>query len=50
MHPQHYAQLHLEVLLMPMDFMVMDLIGKFKMLLQGHQYALTVIDMIMNYA
>ena len=47
--PQCYAQLHLEVPSMPMCFMVMDLIGKFKPLSQGHQYALTVIDTLMNY-
>ena len=34
---------------MPMHFIAMDLIGKFKLLPQGHQYALAVIDMLMNY-
>ena len=42
LNPQHYAQLNLEV---PM----MDLIGKFNLSLQGHQYALAVIDILMNY-
>ena len=35
--------------LAPMHFRVMYLIGMFKPLLQGHQYVLTVIDMLMNY-
>ena len=33
---------------MPMHFM-MDLIGKFILSPQGHQYASTVIDMLTNY-
>ena len=33
---------------MPMHFIVMDLIGKFKPSAYGYQYALTVIDMLMN--
>ena len=49
LHPQHYAQLHLEVPLMPMLFIMMDLIGRFKLLPEGHQCALTVIDMLTNY-
>ena len=47
--PQCYAQLHLEELTMPIHFIVMDLIGKFKPSPKGHQYALTVIDMLTNY-
>ena len=31
-----------------MHFIVMDVIGKFKLLLQGQQSALTVLDMLMN--
>ena len=34
---------------MPMHFIVMNLMGKFKLLLQGHQYPLNVIDTLMNY-
>ena len=34
---------------MPMYFIVMDLIGKFRLLPQSHQCALTTIDMLMNY-
>ena len=49
MHPQHYAQLHLQVPSMPMHFIVMDLVGKFKPSYEGHQYALTVINMLANY-
>ena len=49
LHPQCYAKLHLEVPLIPMLFIVMDLIGKFKPLLQGHQYTLTLIDMLRIY-
>ena len=30
LHPQHYAQLHFEVPSVPMQFIAMDLIGKFK--------------------
>ena len=30
LHPQYYAQLHLEVPMMPMHFITMDLIGNFK--------------------
>ena len=33
----------------PMHFIAMDLIGKFKPSSQGHQYALTVNDMLTNY-
>ena len=46
---QHYAQLHIEVSLMPMHLIAMGLIGKFKPSPQGHQYALTVRDMLMKY-
>ena len=49
LHPKHYAQLHLKMPLMPMYFIAMDLIGKFKLLPQVYQYALTVIDMLMYY-
>ena len=49
LHPQCYAQLHFEVPSMPMHFSVMDLIGKFKLVPQGHQNTLTVIDILMNY-
>ena len=49
MHLQHYASLQFEVYSMPMHFIVMDLIVKFKLLHQGHQYAFTVIDMLTNY-
>ena len=41
--------LHLEVTLIPMHFIMMDLISKFKSLLQEHQYALTVADMLSHY-
>ena len=34
---------------MPIHFTVMDLIGMFKWSHHGHQYALTVIDMLTNY-
>ena len=34
---------------MPMNFISMDLIGKFKLSPHGHQYDLTVIDMLTNY-
>ena len=33
---------------MPMHFIVMDLVGMFKPLPQGHEYTLTVIDVLMN--
>ena len=46
---QCYAQLHLEVPLMPLHFIAIDLIGNFKALPQGHQYALTTIDIFTNY-
>ena len=48
-HPQYNAQLHLGVPMMPMYFIVIDLTSTFKLLPQGHQSALTVIDMLMNY-
>ena len=41
--PCCYAQLHLEVPLMHMHFIVMDLIGKFKTLPQGHQCELLTL-------
>ena len=34
---------------MPVHFIVIDLMRKFKLSSQGHQYVLTVIDMLMNY-
>ena len=34
---------------MPMHFIMMDLRSKFLVLPQGHQYTLTVIDILMNY-
>ena len=49
LHIQHYTQLHLEELSMPMCFIVVDIIGTFKLLPLGHQYTLTVLDMLMNY-
>ena len=49
LHPQYYAEVHLELLSMPMHLIVIKLIGKFKLSPQGYQYALTVIDMMMNY-
>ena len=33
---------------MPMHFIVMDLIARFKLLAQGYQYTLTLIDMLTN--
>ena len=48
MHPQHYAQQHSAVSSIPMCIIMMNLIEKFKSSPQGHQYALTVIDMLMN--
>ena len=47
--PHHHAQLYLEVPPAPMHFIVMNVIGKFKQSFQGHQYALTIIDILMNY-
>ena len=44
--PQEDAQLHLEVLSAPVHFIVMNMIGTFKLSLQGHQYALMVMDML----
>ena len=32
-----------------MNFIVMDLLGNFKPLPQGHHLALTIIDIMMNY-
>ena len=32
-----------------MHFTAMDLVGKFKSLLQGYQYVLTVMDILTNY-
>ena len=34
---------------MPMDFIVMGLIGKFKLMTQGDLYAFTVMDMLTKY-
>ena len=48
-HPLCYAHLHLDVPSAPLHFTVMTLISKFKLLLQEHKCALTVIDMLMNY-
>ena len=42
-------QLHLEVPSVPMYLIAVDLIAKFKPLCQGHQYSLTVIDMLTSY-
>ena len=47
--PQYYTQLQLEVALAPMSFIDMDLIGKLKVLSEGHQYVLTVTNKLMNY-
>ena len=44
LHPQHYAQLHLEVPSMLMHFSAMDLVSRFKLSPQGHQYALIIIE------
>ena len=49
MYPLHYAQLYLEMPLMPMHPTAMALIGKFKLSPKGHQYALTVTDILTNY-
>ena len=49
LHLQHYTQLHLKVPSAPIHFIVIDLIGKFKPLHQGHHYAFTIIGMLMNY-
>ena len=45
----NYAQLHVEVLQMPMDFISGDLIHPYKVTFRGNQYALTVIGMLTNY-
>ena len=42
-------QLHIDILLMPIPFIVMDFIGKFQPLPQGNRYPLTVMDMLTNY-
>ena len=46
---QHYTQLYLGVQSAPMHLIAMDFIGEFTPLPQGHQYALTVINMLTNY-
>ena len=43
LYHQHYAQFHLKVPSMPIHSIVIDLIGKFKLLPQGHQYALLLL-------
>ena len=43
------VQLPLKLPSMPMHFIVMDLIGKFKPLPHWHWYSLTVIDILINY-
>ena len=48
LHPQHYVQLHLVIAFMPVHFIAIDLIGRFKLLPQGYQYALTGFDMLTN--
>ena len=48
MHPQHYAHRYLKVFACALHWQ--GLIVKFKPLTQGHQYALTVINMMTNYA
>ena len=40
----------LEVLSGHMHFIVVDLIGKFKLLFQGHCHALIITDILPNYA
>ena len=47
---QHYEQLQVEGPSMLIYFIAMDFIGNFKVTAQGHQYALTVIDVLTNYA
>ena len=49
LHLGHYAELYLRLPLMPTHFIVMDLIGTFEPSPQGHQYTLTVIDVLTNY-
>ena len=46
LHLQHCAKLHLEVVAIPMQFISMDFIDKFKLLPQWYLYALTVIDIV----
>ena len=38
-----------EVPLIPIHFILMDVIGKLEFSAKGHQFVLTVIDMLMNY-
>ena len=47
--PQCCAQLHLEVSSAAVLFIVMEFIGMFKLMCQGYQYALTIIDMLTDY-
>ena len=47
--PHHNAPLHLEVPSTPMHSIMVDLKGKFKLSPQGHQYALTMIEMLTAY-
>ena len=49
LHPQHYIQVDLEVPVMSMHFIVMDLMGKYKVSPQAHQYGLTVTNTLTNY-
>ena len=42
-------QLHLKVPVISVHFIARDLIGKFKLSPKGHQYALSVIYMLLNY-
>ena len=49
LHPQHYATQHLEVPSIPMHFIAMVVIGKFKPSPQGYQYVLTVMNKLTNY-
>ena len=47
--PQYYAQFHTEGLSTLMLFIMMVLIGKFKLAPLVHQYALRVTDMVTNH-
>ena len=46
---QNYAQLHLEVLQMPVDLISMDFIGPFEVTSRENKYALTELCMLTNY-
>ena len=43
-----YAQLYTEVPTAPVHFFLMDLIGNYKPSTKGHQYTLTMIDLLTN--